>query len=95
MNYDARSRWLNTEIGLVIHSPELATQGARRFEAMTQPASAYTVTLRSPDAQDAPRLQWSAVDHGKPITHDTEPSRNTWQRVEVRTLSLFALDHEL
>jgi putative cardiolipin synthase len=95
MNYDARSRWLNTEIGLVIHSPELATQGAQRFEAMTQPASAYAVTLRSPDSQDAPKLQWSAVDHGKPITYDTEPSRNTWQRVEVRTLSLFALDHEL
>ena len=45
MNYDARSRRLNTEIGLIIHSQELATQTTRRFEAMTQPANAYHVTL--------------------------------------------------
>lgn len=28
MNYDARSRWLNTEVGLIVHSPELAAQSA-------------------------------------------------------------------
>ena len=95
MNYDARSRWINTEIGLVIHSTELSTQGAQRFEAMTQPANAYAVTLERSDSDRAPKLLWSAVDQGKPITYDTEPSRNAWQRVEVRTLSLLSLDREL
>ena len=95
MNYDARSRWLNTEIGLVIHSPDLATQGAQRFEAMTQPASAYAVTLQSTDPKDAPKLLWSTVDQGKPVTYTTEPSRNAWQRLEVRTLALLPIDREL
>jgi putative cardiolipin synthase len=95
MNYDGRSRWLNTEIGLVIHSPELATQGAQRFEAMTQPASAYAVKLQHPDSEGASKLVWSTVDQGKPITYDIEPSRNTWQRVEVRALSVLSVDREL
>jgi putative cardiolipin synthase len=95
MNYDARSRWFNTEIGVVIHSPQLATQGAQRFEAMTQPTSAYTVTLAPSEPDHAPKLLWHTVSQGKPITYDTEPSRNAWQRMQVRTLSLFSLDHEL
>jgi cardiolipin synthase C len=95
MNYDARSRWINTEIGLVIHSPELSSQGARRFEAMTQPQSAYAVTLEHSDAGGAPKLLWSTVNDGKQVTYDTEPSRNAWQRIEVRTLTLLPLDHEL
>jgi putative cardiolipin synthase len=37
MNFDQRSIRLNTEVGLIIQSPELAEQTARRFEAMTQP----------------------------------------------------------
>lgn len=47
MNFDRRSRHLNTEIGVIIDSPQLASQTAARFEAMTQPASAYAVSLRS------------------------------------------------
>lgn len=95
MNYDARSRWLNTEIGLVIHSPELAIQGAQRFDAMTQPESAYAVALQQSDSRGSPALSWSTVEHGKPVTYSKEPSRSAWERMEVRTLALLPLDHEL
>jgi cardiolipin synthase C len=95
MNYDARSRWLNTEIGLVIYSPELAMQGAQRFDAMTQPESAYEVTLQPSDSRGSPGLVWSTVEQGRPVSYSTEPSRNSWQRLEVRTLSLLPVDHEL
>jgi phosphatidylserine/phosphatidylglycerophosphate/cardiolipin synthase-like enzyme len=40
MNFDQRSMHLNTEIGLLIDSPELAEELARRFAAMAQPANA-------------------------------------------------------
>jgi putative cardiolipin synthase len=40
MNFDQRSKQLNTEIGLIIDSPELARQTAARFDSLTQPASA-------------------------------------------------------
>src|SRR6185369_11868110 len=38
MNFDQRSLHLNTELGLIIESPELAQQVAARFESIAQPA---------------------------------------------------------
>ena len=39
-NFDARSLHLNTEIGLMIESPELARQVVARFEAIASPRTA-------------------------------------------------------
>jgi hypothetical protein len=75
MNFDQRSIWLNTEVGLIIRSPELAEQTARRFAAMTQPQSSYSVTLQQADPPARPRLQWSTVDAGRPVS--------PWSRLAV------------
>jgi putative cardiolipin synthase len=95
MNYDERSRWLNTELGLIIHSPELAAETAQRFQAMTQPASAYSVTLQSDASRASPRLVWSTEENGQPVTYHSEPARSAWQKFEVHALSLLPLDSEL
>jgi cardiolipin synthase C len=95
MNYDERSRWLNTELGLIIRSPELAAQTAQRFQAMTQPASAYSVTLQPADSRASPRLLWSTEEQGKPVSYNIEPARSSWQKFEVRALSLLPVDREL
>ena len=95
MNFDQRSVRLNTEVGLVIQSPELAQQTASRFEAMTQPQSAYSVTLQQADPRAKPRLNWSTVEAGHPVSYAIEPARSRWQRFKVRLLSLLPLDREL
>jgi len=95
MNFDQRSVRLNTEVGLVIQSPELAQQTASRFEAMTQPQSAYSVTLQQADPRAKPRLNWSTVEAGHPVSYAVEPARSRWQRFKVRLLSLLPLDREL
>jgi putative cardiolipin synthase len=95
MNYDERSRWLNTELGLIIRSPELAAQTAQRFQAMTQAASAYSVTLQHADPPASAGLLWSTEEQGKPVTYHVEPARNAWQKLEVRVLSLLPVDREL
>jgi putative cardiolipin synthase len=95
MNFDERSRWLNTELGLIIRSPELAAQTAQRFQAMTQPASAYSVTLQPADSRASPRLLWSTEEQGKPVSYNIEPARSSWQKFEVHALSLLAVDREL
>jgi cardiolipin synthase C len=95
MNYDQRSRRLNTEVGLIIHSPELATETARRFAAMTEPQNAYAVTLQHSSAADPPQLRWMTVEDGRPVSYDSEPSRSDWQKLEVRFLALLPLDREL
>jgi putative cardiolipin synthase len=92
MNFDRRSRNLNTEIGLLIDSPELAVQTVTRFDAMTQPQSAYRVLLS--DAHP-PKLLWQTREQGQTVVYRTEPARSAWQRLKSRLLSLLPLDSEL
>jgi putative cardiolipin synthase len=94
MNFDQRSMHLNTEIGLIIDSPELAQQIAARFEAMVQPVNCYRVELRSNDVGRS-NLVWLTQEDGKAVEYDTEPARSNWQRFKVNLLSLLQLDKEL
>ncbi len=94
MNLDQRSRRLNTEVGLIIDSPELAEETAKRFEAMTLPENSYTVVL-PPDPEHSPQLAWRTVENGAPVEYKKEPAKHAWQRAEVKFLSLLPLDHEL
>jgi putative cardiolipin synthase len=97
MNFDQRSMHLNTEVGLIIDSPELARQVAARFEAMVQPVNAYRLELRSrPGVEDRPTsLLWRTVEDGQPVVYEREPARNDWQRFKVNFLSLLPVDSEL
>jgi putative cardiolipin synthase len=94
MNLDERSRHLNTEIGLIVDSEQLAQQTASRFDAMTLPENSYTVALR-PGAGKSPHLVWRTVEDGTAIELKKEPAKHAWQRAEVDFLSLLPLDSEL
>jgi putative cardiolipin synthase len=95
MNYDQRSRRLNTENGLIIHSGDLAERTARRFEHMTQPQNAYAVRLGEKVPGDAPEITWNTVESGHPVTLYHEPARSSWQKFELHFLELFPIDREL
>src|SRR5215469_2984768 len=95
MNYDERSRRLNTEDGLIIHSSVLAQQTARQFDLMARPQNAYAVRLEEEAPGDAPRLTWHTIESGQPVTLRSEPARGAWQKFEVHFLELFPLDREL
>jgi putative cardiolipin synthase len=94
MNFDQRSRRLNTETGLIIDSPELAAQTAARFEAMTQPANSYAVALQSPDSPSS-ALLWRTQENGQTVEYRREPSHSVWRRVAVALLGMLPLDKEL
>ena len=64
MNFDQRSLRINTELGLIIDSPQIARQIAERFDAITQPANSYRVILESSDAAAGPSLRWVGVKDG-------------------------------
>ena len=95
MNFDQRSMHLNTEIGLIIDSPELAQQAARRFEAMASPPNSYQVLLQPRDGGRPPELIWRTQEQGKLVDYDREPARNNAQRLQVKLLRLVAIDEEL
>lgn len=95
MNFDRRSRYLNTEMGLIIDSPELSLQTVSRFDAMTQPASAYRVLLESSGSGNDAHLVWRTREHDRIVEYRQEPARSMWQRLKARLLSLLPLDSEL
>jgi cardiolipin synthase C len=94
MNFDQRSRHLNTEIGLLIASPELSGDIATRFDALTQLDNSYAVTL-SDGATGKQHLIWTTQEAGTVVHRDSEAARNTWQKIKVKLLSVLPLDREL
>ena len=84
-NFDQRSARLNTEMGLIIESPELAAASADAFDAQV-PESAFEVRLQNG------RLQWIERNEGTEVIHDTEPGTTRWQRIVVRILSWLPID---
>jgi putative cardiolipin synthase len=95
MNFDERSRRLNTENGVIIHSGEIAEQTLHHFDLMTQPENAYAVRLEEQTPNDAPELTWHTVESGQPVTLQHEPARSWWQKFGVHVLELFPIDREL
>ena len=95
MNFDQRSKRLNTEVGLIIDSPELARQTTSRFEAMAQPDASYVLALRPRDTGGQARLVWDTRENSQPVEYSREPARSEWQRLKVRFLAMLPLDREL
>jgi putative cardiolipin synthase len=95
MNYDQRSKRLNTEVGLIIDSPGLAQQIAARFEAMAQPENSYLLALRARSAGGPSRLVWDTRENGEAVEYTQEPARSDWQRRKIKLLSLLPLAGEL
>ena len=95
MNLDQRSLHLNTEVGLIIDSPELARQVALRFADIAQPANSYALMLGEADAFGRHHLVWRTLEDGKPVDFHEEPAVTLWQRLRVDMLSLLPLDELL
>ena len=89
MNFDQRSEHLNTEIGLIVDSPELAGEVARRFDELTRPENAYRLVLGKGG------IAWRTREGGKMVDYDTEPSSSEWKKFEVDLLSHLHFDGEL
>jgi cardiolipin synthase C len=91
INFDLRSQHRNTEIGLIIDSPELAQQTAKRFAALVQPANSYELVLRPENGS----LLWRTQDNGTLVEYDREPAGGESRRLKLMLLTLLPLDPEL
>lgn len=95
MNFDQRSKHLNTEVGLMIESPALAAQTAERFEAMSEPQNSYVLALRSHARDGTPQLTWQTREDGKVVEYWREPARRGWHRWLMRLLGWLPIESEL
>jgi putative cardiolipin synthase len=103
MNLDPRSANLNTELALVIHSPELAGQVAGIFDRATAPEASYRVTLadgaqlaylRSIGAPLSP-LVWTDVENGARRTYIFDPQAGLYRNALTGLFSLLPVNAEL
>jgi putative cardiolipin synthase len=85
-NFDQRSTFLNTEMGLVIDSPKLANDLASDLDSKVV-LVAYEVRL-APDG----RLQWVERTASGESIYDVEPGTSWWQRTTIDFLSILPID---
>jgi putative cardiolipin synthase len=95
MNLDQRSLHLNTEMGVIIDSPELARQIATRFADIAQFANSYVLMLDPVDGMGKRALVWRTLEDGKMTDFREEPAVTPWQRLKVDLLSILPLDELL
>lgn len=86
-NFDPRSHLLNTEMGLVIHSPKLAGGLASGFDTAVA-ERAYRVRL-SPDDGD---IEWVELTPNGEIRHKHDPETGWFQRLNADFMSILPID---
>jgi putative cardiolipin synthase len=85
-NMDPRSKYLNTELAVLVESPELAEKVAAFIESGMSLDNSYLVTLDNGD------IVWLARDGTQDLRFDHEPNNHLWRTIETDVLSLLPID---
>lgn len=89
-NLNPRSRYLNTETGLIVHSPKLAEQIARDIEENMKPENSWQVLLNE-DGE----LNWHARTQGQVSIETHEPDTGIWLRLKTFLFSWLPVEKYL
>jgi putative cardiolipin synthase len=88
-NWDPRSVGINTEMGILIDSPELAAHIVdRTLDDFS--SNSYRVYLNERD-----RLRWSSAGNGETVVLDREPGTSFWQRFTAGLMRLLPIRGQL
>lgn len=88
-NFDPRSAFINTELGIIIDSPQLAESFASIVDDIL-PTKTWEVFLN-----DEQQLRWRGVDDGGPIVLRKEPQTRAWDRFLARIYRLLPIRSQL
>jgi putative cardiolipin synthase len=90
MNLDPRSANLNTEMGVLLDSPELARQVRAQFERNVAPELSYRVVLEPGEG-----LVWYDTHQGLERRLEREPDASVWRRMAVTLLRVVPIESQL
>ena len=88
-NWDPRSAYINTEMGLILQAPEFGEEAYERMEAALD-----THTYRLVLADDG-GLRWVTYDDGERVVYNKEPETSWWRRFVVGFIGIFPVDGQL
>ena len=90
-NLDPRSESLNTEIGIIVESKELAEQTAQLFSRTTSEENSYRLSINKMDNN----LSWCTQENGQQVFYNREPKAGLMKRLGVFILSLLPIENLL
>ena len=89
-NLDPRSTALNTEIGVMIDSPEIAGQVGELMDEGVSSGSAFHVTLDENDD-----LVWTTENNQAKVEYDKDPETSVWYRFLVGAVGILPIEDQL
>jgi putative cardiolipin synthase len=92
MNLDPRSQSLNTEDGLLLTSPVLASELSAIFDRATDPEFTYEVLLEK-GSKD--RVYWQTQENGVTVRYDDAPRTSSWRRFKAGSTRLLPAEDML
>jgi len=94
MNFDPRSRTLNTEMGVIVDSPSLAAAVEDFFASASAPEHAFHVEPGHCPDRTGPhgRMRWTAVEDGRRVCYERDPEVSAWKRVELQFWRILPLE---
>ena len=95
MNFDPRSRYLNTEMGVVADCPELAAAVEQFFAHAAAPQNAFHVVLEPAAGSSWRAMRWIADDDGKTVQYNHDPEASMWKRVQVDLMRFLPIEGQL
>ena len=93
LNLDPRALTYNTEIGVVLTSPEIAMGMGDWFDENIGKV-AFRVELKR-DETGSETLLWHGFVDGKPQTFDAEPYTGFWKRLGIGFLGILPIESQL
>jgi putative cardiolipin synthase len=90
-NIDPRSRNLNTEIGIMVNSKELAVLTSHLFNKTISSDNSYQLSINPSNK----KLTWSAKENMQDLSFTKEPSAGIIRRIGVFILGLFPIENLL
>lgn len=88
-NFDPRSANINTELGVIIRSPEMAADLAEQVQE-SMPFVSYEVYL-----DDRDRMRWRGIENGQEVILNNEPQASIVSRIMATLLRLVPLRGQL
>ncbi len=88
-NWDPRSAFINTEMGVILDAPQFGEEAYRRMEAALD-TNTYRLMLDEDGG-----LQWVTYDDGERRVYTKDPETSWWRRFVVGFIGIFPIDGQL
>ena len=94
-NFDPRSIEVNTEIGLLVFSPDLAEHIVEFLDTGTDSSNSYRLVLERRNNGNSCRLAWISEQEGEKVREYKEPKAGIRRKISAWLISLLPIEDQV